>query len=227
MASKPVKKKAVVKASAETIAKATIDKSATVAKSVVDKSAAVAKDVAEKASKVAQPLAAKSKSTSVVPFNPLSAITNPDFAKFNKSIPSLGGSFETMETTMNNFKNQYEKISSEASSSVRESVENLSKSSATFAKGAEKIMKTLAEAAQGSSQRNAEAVKALMATRTLNEFAEAQNKLVQQNFEEAMSTMTKLSEMTIKLCSEAMEPINGQMTKAMTSAMSAAKKNAA
>jgi len=33
--------------------------------------------------------------------------------------------------------------------------------------------------------------------------------------------------MTIKLCSEAFEPINGQMTKAMTSAMSAAKKNAA
>lgn len=128
---------------------------------------------------------------------------------------------------MNNFKNQYEKISSEASSSVRESVENISKSSATFAKGAEQILKTITEAAQGSTQRNAEALKALMATRTLNEFAEAQNKLAQQNFDEAMSTITKLSEMTIKLCSEAFEPINGQVTKAVTTAMNSAKKNAA
>ncbi len=128
---------------------------------------------------------------------------------------------------MNNFKNQYEKMTGDASASVRESVENLTKSSSTFAKGAEQILKTVATVAQESGQRNAEAVKALMACRTLNEFAEAQNKLAQQNFDEAMSTMTKLSEMTIKLCSEAMEPINGQMTKAMTSAMSAAKKNAA
>src|SRR3990167_3966617 len=200
MASKPVKKKAAPKASVAASAKAVVDKAETVAKSTVAKAAA---------------FTAKPKLASVVALNPLSAMTNPDFAKFNKSIPSLGGSFETMETTMTNFKNQYEKISSEATSSVRESVENLSKSSATFAKGAEQILKTIAEAAQGSSQRNTEAVKALMATRTLNEFAEA------------MSTMTKLSEMTIKLCSEAFEPINGQMTKAMTSAMSAAKKNAA
>jgi len=212
MASKPVKKKAAPKASVEASAKAVADKAETVAKATVAKAAA---------------FTAKPKLASVVALNPLSAMTNPDFAKFNKSIPSLGGSFETMETTMTNFKNQYEKISSEASSSVRESVESLSKSSATFAKGAEQILKTITEAAQGSSQRNAEAVKALMATRTLNEFAEAQNKLAQQNFEEAMSTITKLSEMTIKLYSEALEPINGQMTKAMTSAMSAAKKNAA
>lgn len=207
MASKPVKKKAAPKASIETEAKAAVSKAENVAKAAA--------------------FTAKPKSASVVPFNPLSGIATPDFSTFNQSIPSLDGSLETMETTMTNFKNQYEKFSSEASSSVRESVENLSKSSATFAKGAEQILKTITEAAQGSSQRNAEALKALMATRTLNEFAEAQNQLAQQNFEEAMSTMTKLSEMTIKLCSDAFEPINGQMTKAMSSAMSAAKKNAA
>lgn len=132
---------------------------------------------------------------------------------------------------MNNFKNQYEKISGEASSSVRESVENISKSSATLAKGAEQILKTIAEAAQSSTQRNAEAMKALLSTRTLNEFAEAQNKLAQQNFDDVMSTITKVSELSIKLCSEAFEPINNQLTKATTNAMSsaaaAAKKNAA
>lgn len=212
MASKPVKKKAAPKAGAEAAAKTAVEKAETAAKAAVNESA---------------PFTAKPKLASVVPLNSLSGITNPDFAKFNQSIPSLGGSFETMETTMNNFKDQCEKISGEATSSIRESVESISKSSATFAKGAEQILKAIAEAAQGSSQRNAEAVKSLLATRTLNEFAEAQNKLAQQNFEEAMSTITKLSEMTIKLCSEAFEPINGQVTKAMTSAVSAAKKNAA
>lgn len=203
MASKPVKKKATAKAAAEPAAKVT---------------------VAKAASFTAKSKPASPASTSVVPF---SGIATPDFSTFKKSIPSLDGSFETMETTMNNFKNQYEKMTGDASASVRESVENLTKSSSTFAKGAEQILKTVATVAQESGQRNAEAVKALMACRTLNEFAEAQNKLAQQNFDQAMSTMTKLSEMTIKLCSEAMEPINGQMTKAMTSAMSAAKKNAA
>lgn len=214
MASKPVKKKAPAKAAVETAAKA--------AEKVVEKSAAVAKGAST---------AAKSKSASVVPFNPLGSalggIASPNFSNFNQSIPSFEGSFETMETTMNNFKDQYEKFTGDASASVREGVDTLSKSSATFAKGAEQILKTIAEVAQESSQRNAEAVKSLMASRTLNEFAEAQNKLAQQNFDEAMSTITKLSEMTIKLCSEAFEPINGQMTKAMTNTMNAAKKNAA
>ncbi len=125
---------------------------------------------------------------------------------------------------MSNYKEQYEKLTGGTSASAKEAMESCMASGKTFAKGAEKIMKTLAELAQESSQRNAEAMKSLMASRTLNEFAEAQNKLAQQNFEEAMSTATKLSEMTIKLYSEALEPINGQMTKAMTAAM---KKNAA
>ncbi len=125
---------------------------------------------------------------------------------------------------MSNYKEQYKKLTGGTSASAKEAMESCMASGKTFAKGAEKIMKTLAELAQESSQRNAEAMKSLMASRTLNEFAEAQNKLAQQNFEEAMSTVTKLSEMTIKLYSEALEPINGQMTKAMTAAM---KKNAA
>jgi len=151
------------------------------------------------------------KSGSVVPFNPLSSIPN-----FNTSTPSFGGTFDSMESVMSNYKDQYEKLTGGASASAKEVIEASVKSSQTFAKGAEKILKTLAELAQESSQRNAESMKALMASRTLNEFAEAQNKLAQQNFDEAMSTATKLSEMAIKLYTEAFEPINGQMTKAIS-----------
>ena len=174
----------------------------------------------------------KPKSAAIVPFAPLAAslagplagMAESNMCNFNQQLPSFGGNFETMETMMANYKDQYEKLTGDATSSLREGVESCVKSSSTFAKGAEQLIKTLAEVAQESGQRNAEAIKSLMASRTLNEYADAQNKLAQQNFDDAMSTMTKLSEMTIKLYTEAFEPVNAQMTKAMSSVM---KKNAA
>ncbi|HOO50216.1 MAG TPA: phasin family protein, partial [Alphaproteobacteria bacterium] len=63
---------------------------------------------------------------------------------------------------------------------------------------------------------NSAAMKNLMACRTLNEAADAQNKLVQANVDEAMSAATKISEMAIKVCTEACEPLNEQMTKSMS-----------
>lgn len=154
---------------------------------------------------------------SVIPFNPLGSMGQ--FAEqFTPSTPSFGGA--SMESMMNNYKDQYEKMSGEAASSMRESME-------TITKGTEAMMKTVTEAAQESAQRNAESIKALMASRTINEFAEAQNKLAQKNFDEMMSAVTKMSEMSIKMWTEALEPISSQMTKAMNSASSAVKKNAA
>jgi len=159
------------------------------------------------------------KTGAVVPFNPMNTMSN-----FNPATPSFGGAFDSVESAMNNYKNQYEKLTGDASASFQEGIDSCIKSGNTFAKGAEKIMKALAELSQESAERNAEAVKSLMASRTLNEFAEAQNKLAQQNFDETMSAITKISEMTVKLYTEAFEPINGQVTKAMTAAM---KQNAA
>jgi hypothetical protein len=121
----------------------------------------------------------KQSMASIIPFNPLEGMTKTNFTNFNQSIPSFGG-LETMETTMNSFKEQVEKMSGGASESAREGIESLSKSGATFSKGAEQMMKTLAEVVQESSQRNAEAMKKMMACRTLNEFTEAQNKMAQQ-----------------------------------------------
>lgn len=187
-------------------------------------SKSIKKKSAPKAAAKASPKpATKSK---VIPFNPLEGMAKTNFANFNQSMPSFGG-LESMETTMNSFKEQMEKMSGGASESAREGIESLTKSGETFTKGAEQLMKTLSSVVQESSQRNAEAMKGLMACRTLNEFAEAQNKMAQQNFDDMMSMMTKMSEMTIKLCKEAMEPMNAQMTKAMNGAMAAAKKNAA
>jgi phasin family protein len=57
-----------------------------------------------------------------------------------------------------------------------------------------------------------------MAAKTVSEMSEAQSKLAQQGFEDAMAAATKISEMTIKLCTEALEPINDQVTKTVKKA---------
>lgn len=154
--------------------------------------------------------------SAVIPFasfaNPLAAET---LRQFTPATPSFESPFGSMETMMNNYKEQAEKYTSEASNAARQGVESCVKCSTSLAKGAEQMFKTVAEMAQEAAQRNAENMKALMACRTLNEFTEAQNKMMQQSFDDAMSTATKLSEMAIKICNEAVEPLNGQMTKAM------------
>lgn len=177
-------------------------------KKTIKASASAATKTVEKQS---SPAAKAETASSVIPFNPLSSITNSNLCNFNQSVPNLSGAFESMESMMTNYKDQYET----ATAAMQQNIEACIKTSTTFAKGAEQLIKTVSELAQESTQRNSEAVKSLMATRTLNEFAEAQNKLAQSNFDEAMSAATKLSEMTIKLYTEAFEPLNGQMTKAM------------
>lgn len=171
------------------------------------------KSPAKAAPEVVSKSSDSSKSASVIPFAPLAGMTNPNLCNFNQPIPSFEGAYETMETLMANYKNQQEDLTNSVTASL-----------STLANRTKDIIETLTSVAQESGQRNAEAIKSLMASRTLNEYAEAQNKLAQQNFDDAMSTMTKLSEMTIKLYTEAFEPVNAQMTKAMSSVM---KKNAA
>lgn len=129
-----------------------------------------------------------------------------------------GTSFESMEKIMNTSKNQYEKISSDAANASRQSVEALMKSSNIMMKGCEQLFKACAEIAQESTERNTEAFKNLMACKTLNELTEAQNRMAQENFDEVMTTCTKLSELTIKLCTEVLEPINDQVTKSFKKA---------
>jgi phasin family protein len=147
---------------------------------------------------------AEQKPSSVVPFPPfISDFTN------NK---------DTMETLMNTQKNQFEKISADATEQARQASDILTKSGTVMMKGIEQIMKTCMGIAQTSSEKNAEAVKQLMACKTINEFTEIQNRLSQQNFDELMQNATKLSEICIKVCTEAFDPINDQFSKAIKKA---------
>lgn len=123
--------------------------------------------------------------------------------------------FKSMETIMTQSKPQYDKIANEAVSASKENVEALIKSTNIWVKGAEDIMKTYMTLAQENASKNSEALKSLMACKTLNELTEVQNKLAQESFDGFMAGATKLSELTVKLTTDALEPINDQVSKSI------------
>jgi phasin family protein len=178
----------------------------------------VSKSTKRPAAKASAKTAAKTKTpasssvSSVIPFGPLG------MAQGAKGAAQSFGNFESMEQMMNTSKNQYEKITSEAANSSRQSLEACMKSSTVLMKGIEQIMKTCMTIAQESTERNSETVKGLMACKTLNEMMEAQNKIAQQNFDDLMAAATKLSEISIKVSNEVLEPINEQVSKSIKKA---------
>lgn len=153
--------------------------------------------------------AKKESPMSVVPFSPMAA---------SMCSPSSSNNFESVEKIMSSAKSQYEKMSGDAGATSRQGVEAWTKSASCFAKGAESMMKTMMSMAQENSERSSSAWKSLLAAKTITEMSEAQNKLAQQSFEDAMAAATKISEMTIKLCTESLEPINDQVTKTVKKA---------
>ncbi len=123
-----------------------------------------------------------------------------------------------METLMTNAPFQFDKMTQEAANMGQAQMEAAMKSSGTFMKGMEDMMKTCMEMMQDSTEKSTEAMKSMMACKTLNEYTEAQNKIAQASFDDFMAGATKLSEMSVKICTEACEPLNDQMTKAMKKA---------
>ena len=123
-----------------------------------------------------------------------------------------------MENIMNTQQFNFDQMAQEAANQSREGFEALVKSGTIFAKGFEDIMKVASSMTQNAAEKQAEFARQLMGSKTMNEYAEAQNKIAQANFDEFMTGATQLSEMSVKVLSEASEPLNEQMTKAMNQA---------
>lgn len=126
--------------------------------------------------------------------------------------------FTNVEDFMSKGKTQFEKLSGDAASLGKENVEALVESGSIFAKGFEGIMKAYVAMAQDVSEKNAEAFQKLMGCKTINEYAEAQNKAAQESFDDFMAGATKLSELGIKLATDAFEPINEQIARNLSRA---------
>lgn len=122
------------------------------------------------------------------------------------------------EAIMNKTNPQFDKIAQDAASAGKDQMEAVMKSGTLFMKGFENLFKTYVSFAQDTAEKNSEAVKKMMTCKTLNELTDAQNKLAQQNFDHFMSGSTKLSEMSVKVCTESLEPINDQLNKSIKKA---------
>lgn len=123
------------------------------------------------------------------------------------------------KTTMSTAKKtDFEKTANDAAAFGKEQMEAYAKVTSAMAKGSEELLKACITLSQEAAEKNAAAVKALMACKTLNELTETQGKLVQEGVEGMISSMTKLSELGVKIASESLEPINAQYSKAMKKA---------
>lgn len=126
-----------------------------------------------------------------------------------------------MEKLMTQSKAQYEKMTNDAAANGKEGFDAILKSTNIWMKGSEDLFKTYMSLAQDTAAKNSEALKTLLSCKNLNELTEAQNKLAQESFDGFMAGATKLSELSVKLATEALEPINDQVSKTIRKATDA------
>ncbi len=125
------------------------------------------------------------------------------------------------ENFMSQGKNQFDKLTNDAGALGRESFEALNKSMSIFTKGFEDIIRASMSIAQKSAEKQGQLVKEALSTKSLNEWADIQNRIAQTSFDDAIAAATKLSEMTVKVLTQGSEPINSSLTKGMKKATEA------
>ena len=137
--------------------------------------------------------------------------------------PKMAGfnHLEMMEEIMSNSKNPFGKMPEDTAKLCKEGQEALVESGKIYAKHMESITQFLTGLTQESVEKNTEAFKSLWGCKTLQDLTEAQSKLAQENFDDFMASATKLSELSIKLATEAFEPLNDQFSKTIQKSMAA------
>jgi phasin family protein len=94
------------------------------------------------------------------------------------------------------------------------------KSTSILMKGLEDIVGTATSLIQSSTEKQTNFVKQVMSSKDINQFAEIQGKIVQESFDDLLSGITKISELSIKVLSDSSEPLNAELNKAVKKATS-------
>jgi phasin family protein len=94
----------------------------------------------------------------------------------------------------------------------KEGVDALIKAGAIWARGAEDLGKAYFAVAQEAAEANSEAAKALFSAKSFKEVVELQGELARKSFDKSLSEGTKLSELSVKVANEALQPIQQQFT---------------
>ncbi|MDW3207069.1 MAG: phasin family protein [Alphaproteobacteria bacterium] len=124
---------------------------------------------------------------------------------------------QTVEQAVAATKEQVEKASSAALKSYdefatlnKDNVDAYVKAGNVFAKGFEDLGKTFFAFAQSQAESNVNAAKALMSAKTINDVVEIQSDLARTQFDAFVAEGTKVSEMSLKVANETVEPIQAR-----------------
>ena len=151
---------------------------------------------------------------------PISAFSMPKIGDMGGMFPYMKSfnTNQTMETMMTQSTAQFDKMTQDAASMGRESMDAFMKSGTLFAKGMEEMGRMAMAMTQSAAEKQAEYAKTALSSKTINEFAEVQSKMAKASFDDFVQSVTKISEMGAKMMTEASEPLNAQMNKAMNKA---------
>jgi phasin family protein len=133
---------------------------------------------------------------------------------------------ETVEQAVEAAREQVEKASAAATQGYgdfaalqRDAFDALIRSGEILARGAEALGKEYFAFAQDTAAANSEAATALIAARSLEEVVDLQSKIVRTSFDKSVDESGKLSEMSLKIASEAFEPLQKQISVSVETAM--------
>ncbi len=149
---------------------------------------------------------------------PVSKTTSPFFQGLTK-----------MTTTEHSFaaaKEQFEKFSKsflggfgDFASVGRENLEAFVKASTIFAKGTEEIGKSVAALTQSQVEASLATTKALMGVTNFKQAIELQNEAAKTSFDKLVFEGNKITELSMKVANEAIEPIQARVTVAVEKIM--------
>ncbi|UCH74101.1 MAG: phasin family protein [Rhodospirillales bacterium] len=97
----------------------------------------------------------------------------------------------------------------------KEAFDALVRSGEILTKGAEALGKEYLAFAQEAAEANNQAAKALMGAKSVTEFVQLQSDYFRISLDKSVDEGTKLSEMSMKIATEAFEPLQKQMTAAV------------
>lgn len=141
-------------------------------------------------------------------------------AKAKKAAPAkVKQVAKKMENQIMTATKQYEKTSRAAANAGQDQMETIMKYGSILTQNMEEIMKTCMNIAQSAAEKSQENAKTMMSCKTLDEFTQAQSRFAQESLDEFMNGATKLSELSIKVYTECLEPINDQVGKNFKKAM--------
>jgi len=108
-----------------------------------------------------------------------------------------------------------QKAAQDAADMARQGAEAFMKSGSIFMKGYEDMMRTAVELSQQAAEKQTKFMQDAMSSKTLHDLTTVQSKMAQTSFDDFMSGATKMSELSTKILSESVEPVNAQMSQAV------------